>query len=192
MLRLESAATCRRTPVILFALEELGERCEVVLRESGHFRSRYHTAGPLLVDDGLDLIGFDTILRHLARTRGGGTLLPSEPRELALVDRWMELVASLRSEIARIIASPSAPPPEAVDAARELLWALDESLGDRDYLLGRFSVADVQTVIFAELARLGFDLSGLPHLAAYVERVAARPTWRRVRERSVAFAGGAK
>jgi glutathione S-transferase len=184
MLRLETAASCRRTPIILFALEELGEGCEIVLRESGHFRARYHTAGPLLVDGGLHLIGFDTILRHLARTRGGGALLPTEPRELALVDRWMELVALLRSELARITAAPSAPPPAALETARDLLWALDEMLSDRDYLLGRFSVADVQSVFFPELARLGFDLSGLPHLCAHVERVVARPAWRRVRERT--------
>jgi glutathione S-transferase len=55
---------------------------------------------------------------------------------------------------------------------------LETQLGDRDYLLGKqFTVADgyLFTMLMWATDRLKFDLSGLPHLAAYKARVAARP-----------------
>ena len=55
---------------------------------------------------------------------------------------------------------------------------LETQLGDREYLMGKqFTVADgyLFTMLMWATDRLGFDLSGLPHLTAYKARVAARP-----------------
>ena len=55
---------------------------------------------------------------------------------------------------------------------------VDGQLAGRNYLLGdQFTVADgyLFTMLFWSEDRLKFDLSGLPNLAAYKARVAARP-----------------
>ncbi|KJC57957.1 glutathione S-transferase [Bradyrhizobium sp. LTSPM299] len=55
---------------------------------------------------------------------------------------------------------------------------VESQLAGHDYLIGnQFTVADgyLFTMIMWATDRLGFDLSGLPHLTAYKARVAARP-----------------
>ncbi|BBB96105.1 glutathione S-transferase [Bradyrhizobium japonicum] len=55
---------------------------------------------------------------------------------------------------------------------------VESQLAGRDYLMGnQFTVADgyLFTMIMWAQDRLGFDLSGLPHVTAYKARVAARP-----------------
>ena len=55
---------------------------------------------------------------------------------------------------------------------------VDSQLAGREYLMGsQFTVADgyLFTMIMWAQDRLGFDLSGLPNVTAYKDRVAARP-----------------
>jgi glutathione S-transferase len=183
MLRLESTRACPRTPLVRFLLEELAVPCDLVLREPGHFQARYHTAGQLLVDGDLELLGLDTILRHLARSRGGA-LLPPDPRSLALADRWMELVGgTAHPAIGRIAAALPAPPaPAELARVRDVLAALEAALDGRDFLLGCFSVADVGAAHLAQLSRLGVDFAPFPRVAAWSARVAARPAWGHVQK----------
>jgi glutathione S-transferase len=192
MLRLESTRACPRTPLVRFLLEELAVPCDLVLREPGHFQARYHTAGPLLVDGDLELLGLDTILRHLARS-SGGALLPSDPRSLALADRWMELLGgTAHPAIGRIVAALPAPPsPTEVARVRSVLAALEAALDGRDFLLGPFSVADVSAALLAQLSRLGLDLAAFPRVTAWSARVAARPAWARVQKMHTAPAAPA-
>jgi glutathione S-transferase len=68
-----------------------------------------------------------------------------------------------------------------------MLKAMDHAVGDRDYLLGsEFSMADV---IFGGTVRymIGFKMiEPLPALAAYAERLAARPALKRAEARNAA------
>lgn len=54
---------------------------------------------------------------------------------------------------------------------------VDSQLADRDYLMGKdFSVADGYLFTMLSWAeRMKFDLSAMPNLVAYRDRVAARP-----------------
>lgn len=64
------------------------------------------------------------------------------------------------------------------DRAMGKLKYVESQLAGRDYLMGnQFTVADgyLFTMIMWAQDRLGFDLSGLPHVTAYKARVAARP-----------------
>ncbi|HPV86223.1 MAG TPA: glutathione binding-like protein, partial [Caldisericia bacterium] len=51
---------------------------------------------------------------------------------------------------------------------------LEQKLGDKDYLLGAFSIADAYAFVVLNWARR-FDVSVSPKLNAYFDRVRARP-----------------
>jgi glutathione S-transferase len=185
MVRLETTAGCRRTPMVLFVVEELGVGCELVVREPGWFQTTHHTAGPLLHDGDFTLLEFDAVLRHLARTRGAGTLLPTDPRALAEVDRWMELQStSLRPAMVRLAGALAPVPDDLVAAVLRPLAALDAALAGHDYLLGGFTVADVPSVVLGRVGELGLELARFDRLAAYVARLTARPAWGRALARA--------
>jgi glutathione S-transferase len=51
---------------------------------------------------------------------------------------------------------------------------LEQKLGDKDYLLGQFSIADAYAFVVLNWARK-FAISVSPRLSAYFERIRARP-----------------
>lgn len=58
--------------------------------------------------------------------------------------------------------------------------AVDARLERREFLAGEFSGADIMTGHAATVASgLGADMSDQPHLAAYIERIDARPAFKR-------------
>ena len=57
-----------------------------------------------------------------------------------------------------------------------MLTAVNEGLEGRDYLAGDFSGADIMTGHACVVStKLGADVSDKPNVAAYVERLMARP-----------------
>lgn len=67
--------------------------------------------------------------------------------------------------------------PGAVDEVKTRLAALSEWLGDRDYLLGGFTAADILMTTVLRFIRHTDLLAGFPTLDAYVERCEARPAF---------------
>jgi len=62
-----------------------------------------------------------------------------------------------------------------------LLAAVDTHLEGREYLAGDFSIADIITGHACMMsARAGADISDKPNLAAYIERLKARPALQKV------------
>jgi glutathione S-transferase len=181
---IETTRGCMRTPLILFALEEVAAPHEIAIRDAGHFERTHHTLGPMLRDGDFVLLELDAMLRHLARSRGGGTLMPDDPRETATVDRYMELQATARLAAVRVLTARSSPPEDAIATVRRCLAALEQALEGRDHLIGRFSVADLHAPVIGHLAGSAFGLADFPAVAAWAARVAARPTWRRAEARA--------
>jgi glutathione S-transferase len=77
-----------------------------------------------------------------------------------------------------------------IDRATKLLGrmlvAVDGHLEGKDYLAGDFSGADIMTGHACSVsARLGADISGLPNVTAYVERLEARPALVAAREHNI-------
>ena len=68
--------------------------------------------------------------------------------------------------------------PGAVDEAKARLVALSEWLDDRDYLLGRFTAADILMTTVLRFVRHTDLLDGFPSLDAYVKRCEARPAFK--------------
>jgi glutathione S-transferase len=68
--------------------------------------------------------------------------------------------------------------PAAVKAVEVRLSELADALGERDYLLGRFTAADILMVTVLRFLRHTELVASLPRLAAYVARCEARPAFR--------------
>ena len=67
--------------------------------------------------------------------------------------------------------------PDAVKAVEVRLGELADALGERDYLLGRFTAADILMVTVLRFIRHTELVAALPALAAYVARCEARPAF---------------
>jgi glutathione S-transferase len=171
---IESSPRCGATPRVLFALEEIGDAYELLIREDGYFLSSFGVPGPCLVEDGeFRLLEASAILRYLGRTRSLGKLIPRQPRPQAEVDRFIDLVV-LRLGLSLRYGQ--------MDAVKGILEVLERQLEGRDWLCGEFSAADcgaIPIAIFAD--RL--PLEPLPRLRAYRDRLVARPAWQRARAR---------
>ncbi len=68
--------------------------------------------------------------------------------------------------------------PHAVKNVERRLGELATALGERDYLLGRFTAADILMVTVLRFIRHTELVPSLPRLAAYVARCEARPAFR--------------
>ena len=74
---------------------------------------------------------------------------------------------------------------QAIDQAwtdvRTNMGILQSALSGREYIGGTFSVADIAVLPYVYLAKdLGTELSGLPTVAAYYQRLSAQPSWQKV------------
>jgi glutathione S-transferase len=145
---------------------------------------------PIVVDGDAVVTESAAVALYLADRYGYGRLAPrvDDPARATYL-RW--------SLFAPSVIEPGAMAKAAGWAYREgqagwgsydaMLKAMDHAVGDRDYLLGsEFSMADV---IFGGTVRymIGFKMiEPLPALAAYAERLAARPALKRAEARNAA------
>jgi glutathione S-transferase len=67
----------------------------------------------------------------------------------------------------------------AVDFAKTRLTSVAEALGDKDWLTGRFTIADIMMVSVLRNLRHTDIVAGFPTLAAYQARGEARPAFQR-------------
>ncbi len=146
---------------------------------------------PVIKDDGLTLWESAAIIRHLARTRGAGSLYPTDARELARADQWMDWAASalypdiISTVFIGLIFTPAANRnTAAVDAsiarAGERLAILDAQLAGRPSILGdRLTVADIPAGgLMYRYLTLPIARPSLPNVEAWYVRLAARPAYR--------------
>jgi glutathione S-transferase len=188
MLTLETTARCGRTPDVVLALEELAVPYELVQRSEGHFTEMYGRMGPLLRDGALEIFEPPAMLRHLGRAHGPSVLLPDGPAELAQSDAWMDFIYSqLRPALGRLGTQRMAPGGGVASVIADELGRLtgvlkvaDKTLREREFLLGRFTLADCTFSLLPMVARVGFDLSPYPGLDGYRARLIARPAFVRM------------
>ena len=66
------------------------------------------------------------------------------------------------------------------DEVNRLFGVMNTRLADREFLAGRYSIADMACVGWVKLAeRMGQDLAGFPHLKRWFETIRARPAVKR-------------
>lgn len=141
---------------------------------------------PVLVDDGLEIFDSTQIFEYLESIRPEPSLWPSEPKARARA-RLLELKSDevYFPSIIRLMGLQATPDdPAAVgarDAARAYCDRLEQELGDREWLAGAYSYADIafyMAQLFGE--RMGAPLDGHPRLLRWRERMGRRPAVRQV------------
>lgn len=188
-------------------MEEIGLRYELVRMTRADLAAPWYRAidplgrVPMLVDGPVTVVESSAICLWLAERHGGPALSPpvdGQPRADLL--RWMFYAqASLEPPVETVLrqrhpkeftgesvgAAPRAEPCDADLAAirfRALAEPLRQTLAGRSFLLGpEISVADIVVGDVLAWARAVALLDGESVLSEYVERLRARPAYRRAR-----------
>jgi glutathione S-transferase len=149
---------------------------------------------PALVDGPLKLWESNAINWYVAEKLPSARLLPSSMEGRASVQRWLFFQAAhvspacvpiFRATNPRVQAFlHSGGDAQAAEAGRKelarYLPVLEVALADRDWLERELSLADVAYAPHLSLvAEGGFDLSPYPRVRAWLDRLLARPAWRK-------------
>ena len=136
---------------------------------------------PLLeLDDGTRLSEGPAIVQYIADQVPEKNLAPANGTVArAQLQGWLNFIATEIHKGFSPLFNPATPAEYktiAIDRLQSRLAWIDGQLAGKDYLMGaQFSVADPYLFTVTNWApRVGVDISGLPHLAAFRERVAAR------------------
>jgi GST-like protein len=144
---------------------------------------------PAIVDhDNDDFAVFESgaILLYLAEKTG--RLMPTDMKGRSVVTQWLMFqmggVGPMMGQANVFARYAPVKLPWAIERyqreGRRLLEVLDRRLQDRDYLAGDYSVADIANWSWTHThAWSGIDVTGLDALAAWSDRIAARPAVQR-------------
>jgi glutathione S-transferase len=143
---------------------------------------------PILEDGDFILWESTAMLAYITAKAGREDLAPTTPRERAEVDRWtswqgahfgpaIRKVAFER--VVKKLAGLGAPDEALVKAGMEefavTAKVLEQSLGTKEYVCGRLTIADFALAPYAALsANCGLDLGAYPKASAWLERMLAR------------------
>ena len=194
-----------RSQRILWLLEELEIPYEIVRYQRDAVTNlappelaAVHPLGksPVIEDGGTKIAESGAIVDYLIRKHGGGRLAPTpgSPEHEAYLE-WLHyaegsamLPLMLQLYVMRL-GDAGAPLKERIDSENDNhLGYVNASLEGRDYLVGnRFSGADVQASFVGEVARAFGRLEKFPNIAAWVERLHARPAFKRALDKGGAY-----
>lgn len=164
-------------------LEWVDVRAKRLRDGSDYFKVNPKGQVPTLeLDDGQRLTEGPVIVQYLADQRANSDLLaPSGTLERYRILEWLNFISSELHKGFTPLFRPTTPA-EYRQIARQnlhgrLQW-LNDRLADREFLTGpAFTVADAYCYTIVMWTRLhDIDLSVWPHLAAYVARIASRPS----------------
>ena len=189
-----------RSVRIAWLLEELGLEYELERFQLGDRAMRepeylaVHPLGrvPALEDGDVMLFESGAIVQYLLACYGEGRFnpAPDSPAFPAYL-QWLHYAEGMiMPPINIIVVETILLPPErrnetnvkrAQKLLNQMLTAVDAQLADLDYLAGEFSGADIMTghASHVSQAMLKIDYSDKPNLAAYVERLRARPAFQK-------------
>jgi len=178
---------------VRWALEEAGLPYEVGLigfedRNSDAYREKHPFAMvPAFETDGMELFESGAILHLIAEE--SEALMPSDRRGRAKTLTWMfaalNTVEPPVDNLSVMDLQQSEEPwaklrrPGAVDAVKVRLAALAAWLDGRDYLVDRFTAADILMTTVLRLIRHTDLVAEFPELDAYVKRCEARPAFQK-------------
>lgn len=137
---------------------------------------------PVVVDDGVRILESLAIVDYLEAVYPQRSLLPKAPLAIAKT-RMVQLVTmnELMPQLPKILLSSESPEPDAatMQPVATVLDFFTEQLGDAPYFGGDdISLADVFAGATVPLAkRTGADLGRHPAIAAWHDRIMARPAW---------------
>jgi glutathione S-transferase len=190
-----------RSQRILWLLEELGSPYEIVRYQRDATTNlappeleAVHPLGksPVIEDDGLKIAESGAIVDYLIRKYGAGRLAPKgEGAEHEAYLEWLHyaegsamLPLMLNLYVMRL-GDAGAPLKDRIDSeTNNHLAYIEGALQGRDYIVGdSLTGADVQLSFVGEVARAFGRLANFPAIAAWVERLHARPAFKRALEK---------
>lgn len=142
---------------------------------------------PALEDGDLTIFESGAIVQYVLDKYGDGTMVPAtRSPDYPTYLQWLHYAEGMMMPQVNIIVVETIFLPEErrnqtnVDRATKLLTrmltAVDIHLQDREFLAGGFSGADIMTGHACIVSgRLGADISDKPNVAAYIDRLEARP-----------------
>jgi glutathione S-transferase len=146
---------------------------------------------PILKDGDISLFESGAILWHLGE--GSDALMPRDARGRAATVQW--LFAALNSVepmtiawlLAKMFDRDEAQTERAASRMNPRLGQLAAVLQGREFLAaGRFTVADIMMSDVLRIVKAQGGLAGFPALSAYVERLTARPAFRKAHDGQMA------
>ena len=147
-------------------------------------------AAPVIEDDGVLLAESGAIAEYIMAKHGGGRLrIGPEHAAFASYLYWFHFAnGNLQPVMGRLMVAgraglaPDHAMLRAMQGRLDRVMALVEArLGEVDYLAGEFSAADIMSVFSLTTMRLfqPVELGGYPNILAYLQRIGARPGYRR-------------
>ena len=189
----KGSPNCRKVRV---AARELGLPLELVPVDLAGTRDPEHLVlnptgkVPTLVDDQFVLWESGAILVYLAGKRPESGLLPTAPEAHASTVRWLFFAATHvqpwlsllgQERILKVRAGKMPDAPAIALAERELqrfLPLLEEQLATREYLVEKYSIADIGLGCGLEgCEQRGLELTPYPELIRWRERLRQRAAW---------------
>jgi glutathione S-transferase len=181
---------------VRWALEEVGRPYDTELlnarspRPDDYLARQPFDQVPAFRDGDLDLFETGAILLYLGEQ--DERLLPTDERARWAAISWLfSALNSVEPVIGRIVAydifnkdKDWAPPAResAVSLCKQKLKRVADALGDRDWLAGPFSIADIAMVTVLNNLRHTDLVAEYPSLAAYKQRGEERPAYKRALE----------
>lgn len=183
---------------IAWLLEEMGLDYDLVSHalgdpamRSAEFRTQVHPMGrvPVLVDGDVHIMESGAILEYLITRYGDGQFRPApDSTDYPAYLQWLHYAEGMiMPQVNTYMVETFFLPPErqsevhakrAMKLMGQMLRPVNAALEDQDYLAGAFSAADIMTGSAAISAKgIGVDMSEMPHLFAYIERLEARPAY---------------
>jgi glutathione S-transferase len=186
---------CRKVRAVVYELGLTPEFVPVQLfkgeqREPRLLALNPNARVPILVDGDFVLWESNAIVSYLA---DGSPLLPATRRERAEVERWTDWqLAHMGPAIGKVAFQRFVKPmtgqgepdarivEEGIAEYARFAGVLDGSLGGKEYVAGRLSIADyVLAAVFSLGATVGLEVAPYPRLNAWLGRVLSRDSMRR-------------
>jgi glutathione S-transferase len=155
---------------------------------------------PVLRDGETVVIESGAILEYLVRKYGKGRLAPADPLSTDGV-RYLQLMhyaegsamlpVMLKLYTARLGEAGAPLQPRIASELDNHLGWLDGLLAGREFFVGSdLSAADIQLSFVIQAARMLYGLQKFPNLAAFLDRIHARPAYKRGLEKGGPYAFG--
>jgi glutathione S-transferase len=197
-----------RSQRVLWLLEELGLPYEIQKYQRDATTNlappelvKVHRLGksPVITDGPNTIIESGAILEYIVRKYGKGKLAPAEsspdwPRYLQLMhyaEGSAMLPVMLKLYTSRLGEAGAPLAPRITSEIENHFGFLDGELANADYFVGKeLSAADINLSFPIQAARPLHGLDKFPNLARFLDRMHARPAYKRALERGGAYAFG--
>ena len=190
-----------RSQRILWLLEELGLTYEIKhyqrdaqTRLAPPELKAIHPLGksPVITDNGRTIHESGAIIDYIIRWHGGGRLAPEQDKSaydeyqmwLHYAEGSAMLPLMLLMYVMRLGEAGAPLHPRIESEIANHLGYIDASLEGKPFLLGEdLTGADIQMSFIPEVAKAFGKLPAYPNMAAWIERLHARPAWKRALEK---------